>query len=177
MMSELGKRVLGRPITGQGLRFILSGGFVALVYTGTTLLLSDVVGVPFEAALVTGYTVGLATHFTLQRLFVWSHAEGFALPLQHQVWRYLLLAAAQYGATAAATGTLPHALGVPTEAVYLTAVAVLAVTNFLFFRTRVFHAAAPDLPAPIVAAFPAAVGEPRPPATRAKPSPAADLPA
>src|SRR5437870_7001438 len=77
MRSDL----MRRPVAGAGLRFVLSGATVALVYTATTLLLADVVGLPFEVALVTGYAVGLATHFTLQRLFVWVHAAGFALPL------------------------------------------------------------------------------------------------
>ena len=130
-----------RPIAGEGLRFVLSGGIVALVYTATTLLLADVVGLPFELALVTGYAVGLATHFTFQRMFVWVHAAGFALPLHRQLWRYLLLAGVQYGATAAAIGVLPRTLGVPTEVVYLSSVVVLAVANFLLFRTRVFHPA------------------------------------
>ena len=137
MRSDL----MRRPVAGAGLRFVLSGATVAFVYTATTLLLADVVGLPFEVALVTGYAVGLATHFTLQRLFVWVHAAGFALPLHHQLWRYLLLAGVQYAATAAAVGVLPRTLGVRTEAVYLSSAVLLAVANFLLFRTRVFHAA------------------------------------
>ena len=174
MMSELARRLLGRSITAQGLRFALSGGFVALVYTATTLLLADVAAFPFEAALVIGYAVGLATHFTLQRVFVWTHADGFALPLRHQIWRYLALAAVQYVATAAATGLLPHALHVPTEAVYLTVVALLAVTNFLVFRTRVFHAAAPlpqSIPAPPPGALDPAAGS----GAQTQRAPAADV--
>jgi putative flippase GtrA len=135
-------RVLVRaPLVGQGARFVLSGAFVALVYTATTSILAHVVGLHFQVALVIGYTVGLATHFALQRLFVWTHEDGFELGIHHQLPRYLLLALAQYGLTAAITATVPNALGVPTEAVYLVTVALLGAANFVILRTRVFHPA------------------------------------
>jgi putative flippase GtrA len=118
---------------------MLTGGLVALVYIGTTSFLAEVIGVAFQVALVIGFTVGLATHFALQRLFVWSHADAFALPLGHQLVRYLLLAAAQYGTTAASTAILPRALGAPTEVVYITTVTIVAAANFLIFRSFVFH--------------------------------------
>ena len=50
------------------------------------------------------------------------------------------MAGVQYGLTAAITATLPHALGVSTEVVYLPTVVVIAVINFLVFRSRIFHA-------------------------------------
>ena len=137
-----GRRVnLSGPLAGQGLRFLISGGFVALVYTGTTSLLAEVVGIPFEVAIPIGFAIGLVTHFTLQRVFVWTHAEGFALPLGRQLARYLALAAVQYGVTALSTATLPKPLGVPTEVVYLVTVAVISAVNFVVFRSHVFRAA------------------------------------
>ena len=54
--------------------------------------------------------------------------------------RYLAVAAAQYGVTAASTALLPHALGVSTEIVYLVTVAVVVSVNFLVFRHGIFHA-------------------------------------
>jgi putative flippase GtrA len=130
-------------------RFALAGGTVALVYLTTTLVLAEVVGMPFQVALVIGFCVGLIVHFTLQRVFVWTHYEEFALPLHHQAGRYLIVAGAQYGVTAASTALLPTALGVSTEIVYLVTVAVVLSVNFLVFRYRIFHAkpAATD-PAP-----------------------------
>ncbi len=125
---------------GQGVRFALSGGTVALVYLATTTVLAEVVGLPFQVALAIGFCVGLVVHFTLQRLFVWSHHEEFALPLSHQLGRYLAVAAAQYGITAASTAILPKALGVSTEVVYLVTVAVVVSVNFLVFRNGIFHA-------------------------------------
>lgn len=129
-----------RGILGQGVRFALAGGLVALVYTLTTILLADVVGLAFQLALLIGSCVGLAMHFTLQRVFVWVHHEEFALPLHHQVGRYLLMAVIQYGLTAASIAVLPEALGLPTELVYLGTVAVLVSVNFVVFRYRIFHA-------------------------------------
>ena len=107
----------------QGFRFALTGGFVALVYVGTTTLLAEVIGLDFEASLAIGFIVAITTHFTLQRLFVWKHSSAFALPLHHQLVRYLAMAGIQYGITAAVTATVPRGLGVDPELVYLPVVA------------------------------------------------------
>lgn len=136
-------------LLGQGTRFAVAGGSVALVYLSTTTLLADVVGLPFQLALAIGFCVSIIVHFTLQRFFVWNHHEEFALPLHHQVGRYLAAAAVQYGVTAASTSLLPAILGVSTEIIYLATVAVVLSANFLVFRHGIFHArdAATD-PAP-----------------------------
>jgi putative flippase GtrA len=127
-------------LLGQGVRFGIAGGTVTVVYLGTTTLLADIVGLPFQAALAIGFAIAMVVHFTLQRLFVWTHREEFALPLRHQVGRYLVAASAQYGVTAASTAILPSALGLPTEVVYLATVAVVLSANFLVFRHGIFHA-------------------------------------
>jgi len=134
------QRLLEQSIVGQGSRFVLAGGFVAVVYVATTSLL-HVAGLAFEVALAVGFCTALATHFTLQRQFVWKHASGFALPVGGQAIRYLTLAGVQYGVTAGVTATVPRAIGVPTEVVYLAVAATISITNFLLFRGRVFHAA------------------------------------
>ena len=101
----------------QWFRFVLVGGIVFGVYVGTTTLLAEVVGLPFEVALAIGFALAIATHFSLQRFFVWRHAAAFALPLHHQLVRYMAMAAIQYGLTATITATLPHAFGVSPEVV------------------------------------------------------------
>lgn len=126
-------------LLGQGTRFVLAGGSVMVVYLTTTTVLADVVGFAFQLALVIGFCVGLMVHFTLQRTFVWAHAEEFALPLRHQAARYLTVAGIQYGLTAASTSLLPRALDLPTELVYLATVAALTMTNFVVFRNGIFH--------------------------------------
>jgi putative flippase GtrA len=135
-----GLRSPSSGLLGQGTRFALAGGTVALVYLATTTVLADVAGLPFQIALAIGFSVGLSVHFTLQRTFVWIHHEEFALPLHHQVGRYLAVAAVQYGVTAASTSLLPSALDVATEIVYLATVAVVLSMNFLVFRNGIFHA-------------------------------------
>jgi putative flippase GtrA len=127
-------------LRGQGFRFMLVGGLVAGVYVGTTTFLAEVVGLPFEVSLAIGFALALVTHFSLQRLYVWRHPAAFALPLHHQLARYAAMAALQYGLTALITGTLPHALGVSPEVVYLPTVVAITVSNFLIFRSRIFHA-------------------------------------
>jgi len=127
-------------LTGQAVRFGLAGGTVALVYLTTTLVLAEVVGLPFQVALAIGFSISIMVHFTLQRVFVWVHHEEFALPLHHQAGRYLMVAGTQYGVTAASTSLLPAALGVSTEIVYLATVVVLVSANFLVFRHGIFHA-------------------------------------
>lgn len=126
-------------LLGQGLRFALSGGTVALVYLATTTVLAEYAGLPFQAALAIGFCVGLVVHFTLQRLFVWADHAEFALALHHQIARYLVAAGVQYAVTAASTALLPSALGASTELVYLATVAVVLSTNFLVFRHGIFH--------------------------------------
>jgi putative flippase GtrA len=127
-------------LVGQGVRYGLAGGTVAVVYLSTTTVLAEVVGAPFQIALAIGFCVGLMVHFTLQRFFVWRHEDEFALPLHHQAGRYLTVAGTQYGLTIASTSLLPAALGVSAEIVYLVTVAVLASTNFLVFRHGIFQA-------------------------------------
>jgi putative flippase GtrA len=112
---------------------------VALVYLATTTLLADVIGMHFQIALAIGFCFSLLVHFTLQRVFVWTHHSEFALPLHHQVGRYLAVAAVQYGVTAASTSVLPGLLGASTEIVYLATVATVISINFLLFRHAIFH--------------------------------------
>ncbi len=57
-------------LSGQGTRYLLAGSIVAAVYLLTTTFLAEVLGTPFREALVIGFTVQLAVHFTLQRRFV-----------------------------------------------------------------------------------------------------------
>jgi putative flippase GtrA len=130
-------------LLARAFRYGLAGAVVAVVYLSLTLALSRGAGLPFQVALAIGFAAGLATHFTLQRLFVWVHHDEFALPLRHQAGRYLVIAMSQYGITALATATLPDAFDTSPEVVYVITTAVLTVFAFLLFRSRVFHAASP----------------------------------
>jgi putative flippase GtrA len=126
-------------LAGQGLRFVLSGVVVASVYATVTTVLHDAFALPFQLALVIGFTVSVCLHFTLQRLFVWRHHEKFALAVHHQMARYLCVCGSQYGVTALSTSQLPGLLGLPVEVVYLTTMLSIAGFNFVVFRGRIFH--------------------------------------
>ncbi len=126
-------------LAGQGIRFALSGVTVAIVYVTVTTVLHDAFTVPFQIALLIGFVVSVALHFTLQRLFVWRHYEEFTLAVHHQAARYLCVCAIQYGITALATSQLPGAVGLPVEVVYLMTMLAVAGINFVVFRGRVFH--------------------------------------
>jgi putative flippase GtrA len=133
-------------LPGQLFRFVLTGGLVAVVYVSLTTVLHQVFAVPFQIALAIGFLVGVALHFTLQRVFVWRHEEEFALAVHYQVARYLCLCGSQYGVTALSTSQLPGVVGLPVEAVYLLTMCTIAGFNFLFFRGRVFHAKRESIP-------------------------------
>lgn len=133
------RRPPGLGIIGQVVRFGLSGAIVAAVYVVSTLLLAHVAELPFQLALGLGFALALATHFALQRLFVWVNDAGFALSLDRQAGRYLAIALTQYALTAAATALLPDAVGASTDVVYLAVTACLSVSNFLLMRSHVFH--------------------------------------
>jgi putative flippase GtrA len=126
-------------LAGQGLRYAICGGLVAVLYATVTTVLHEVLAVPFQIALAAGFGAALALHFTLQRTFVWRHHERFALAMHHQVARYVLVCSSQYGLTALTTSRLPGPLGLPVEAVYLMTMFSLTGINFVLFRGRVFH--------------------------------------
>ncbi|HEY3960341.1 MAG TPA: sugar phosphate nucleotidyltransferase [Solirubrobacteraceae bacterium] len=126
-------------LRGQGARYALAGSCVATVYLLATTILAVGVGLPFQIALLGGYGVALCLHFTLQRLFVWTHIAGFALPFRRQIGRYLLTSGTQYGLTAASTSLLPAVLRLTPEVVYLGTVPILTAANFIVFRHGVFH--------------------------------------
>jgi putative flippase GtrA len=128
-------------LAGQGARFALAGALVACAYALVTLMLHDVLLVPFQIALAIGFGLSVVLHFTLQRVFVWRHHERFALPMGHQALRYLPMCATQYGLTALSTSQLPGLLHLPVEAVYPPTVLAVASLNFLIFRSHVFHVA------------------------------------
>jgi putative flippase GtrA len=123
----------------RGARFALSGGIVTLAYLCVTTGLAELSTVPFQVALAIGFATAIALHFSLQRLFVWRHTAGFALPLRAQLWRYAIVAGAQYAITAASTAVLPGELHVRTTYVYLATAILVTIANFLVLGSRVFH--------------------------------------
>jgi putative flippase GtrA len=124
---------------GQATRYVISGAIVGFVSIASTITLAEAVGLRFEVAFAIGFLTSIVVQFTLQRLFVWAHSDGFALAMHHQLTRYLPIALGNYGLIAASIAVLPHLLGIATVLVYLASAAVLTIVSFVLFRTRVFH--------------------------------------
>ena len=134
---------LSHDLTGPLIRYGIAGGCVALVYLAVPLLLHDVVGLPIEAAIPIAYALALTLHFNLQRYFVFSHVDEFALTTRQQIGRYGMIAAVQYPTTALATAFLPGLLGVSSDAAFLIITLTISLTAFLLLRGHVFHPTAP----------------------------------
>jgi putative flippase GtrA len=123
----------------QALRFVITGGVVALTNLGIGLLLSGPLGVPIQIAIITGYVLSLLLNYMLQRNFVFADRDSFALSGASQFWRYVQLGAIQYAFTALATAVLPGLLGVPAEVVYVATALAVAVVTFIVIRLAIFH--------------------------------------
>jgi putative flippase GtrA len=138
-MARLRGRLAGASGLLNMVRYATAGGIVALTYLVLTLLLSGPLSLPMWLAIAIGYVLSVTLHFFLQRGFVFSHVDEFALPVGAQVRRYLVVGVVQYSLTTSASEVLPGPLGVPAQVVYLGAVALLTVGSFLMLRRRVFH--------------------------------------
>lgn len=123
----------------QPLRYALVGGLTAVTYFALTLLFAGPLQLPIQVAMICGYTIALAAHFSGQRLFVFRTAEGFALATHHQARRYLLIGGAQIGLSLLITTFVPGLIGVDERIVYGVATVALAAASFLMLRFHVFH--------------------------------------
>lgn len=73
-------------ISARFARFIVAGGIAALANVGSRLLFS--LWLPYVAAIVLAYCVGMITAFVLNRLFVF---DSGVLGLRVQAFRFLLV--------------------------------------------------------------------------------------
>jgi putative flippase GtrA len=78
-----------QPMNSEFIRFVLVGGVAALVNIVSRLFLSSLM--PFEAAVVIAYLVGMVTAFCLSRQFVFAkserHVGNEAMRLCLSMWR------------------------------------------------------------------------------------------
>jgi putative flippase GtrA len=123
----------------QAIRFVLSGGTVAVVYLGLGLLLSGPFGVPIQIAIPVSYVISVLFNYSMQRWFVFAHSDEFALSRGAQFVRYVQIGAAQYVLTATATAVLPGWLGVDEQVVYVATALIAAAVTFVVLRLVVFH--------------------------------------
>ncbi len=128
-----------RQVTLQLLRFGLSGAFVFGIYTGGTLLLSGPVGLPIALAIAIAFPVALAINFTMQRHFVFLDHDTFALGARTQFARYTFAAVCNYVLTTIIVVTVPHALGVSPQLVFVITAMVMSLLGFTIVRGWIFH--------------------------------------
>jgi putative flippase GtrA len=120
-------------------RFGIAGTLVFGVYTGGTLLLSGPLKLPIVVAIAVAYIVGVTLHFLLQRHFVFLDRDVFALPLNAQLTRYVVIGVCQYTVTSVAVTTLPHVLGVSQQLVFVGIVVAISLLSFTLLRSVIFH--------------------------------------
>jgi len=121
------------------MRFGLTGAFVFGIYTGGTLLLSGPLGLPIVLAIGIALCLALAVNFTMQRHFVFLDHETFALTAGTQLRRYIFATACNYALTSLIVTTVPQALGVSQQLVFVVTALVLSLVGFSVVRWWIFH--------------------------------------
>ena len=127
--------------TRQFLRFLASGGIAAAMNWGSRFAFS--IWLPFEAAVVLAFGVGLLTGFVLMRAFVFAGAGRPVLP---QASRYVLVNAAALLQTLVVSVVLARwalpAVGIEQHAEalgHLAGVLVPVVTSYFAHRAYTFR--------------------------------------
>jgi putative flippase GtrA len=114
-------------------RYLLAGAFITVLYLSITTGLR-LAGAPWWLAIAVGYVVATSTHFVLHRRFVFRREQGFQLPLEQQLPRFVLFVICQYAVTATAMTVLPDSIFV-----FFGVAAAVTVTSFVILRTKLFH--------------------------------------
>jgi len=123
-----------RRIHGLFGRFLLVGLLSYLTDASTLALLHTGAGVPLLVATSGAFVIGLAVNYALNRVLTF----GSVAVLRYEVARYLLLVLANYVITLALVGGLTAA-GLPYLGSKTVSTAVLAVVNFVAYRSWVFR--------------------------------------
>jgi putative flippase GtrA len=137
------RAIAKHPITGQMIRYGISGVVVTSFYLGMPIVVSDVFGWPLQALIPTALVLAATLQFTLQRRFVFRHVDAFALSVRAQALWYVIIAAIQYPTTALGTFLLPKLFGIPDRVAFIVTSLTFSLFFFLFIRRRVFHASEP----------------------------------
>ena len=119
-------------------RFVASGGTVFVVNVTLMALLTKLLGLPTQIALVLAFACATAVHFVLNSRVVFAGPAGYHHGRRAQVLRYLGLASLSYAGTALGTALLPEATGLATFPAYLISISFMAVLIFACLRALVF---------------------------------------
>jgi putative flippase GtrA len=119
-------------------RFLISGGIVFVISLSLTAGL-HAAGLPFQAGLLLAYLIAIAVHLELHRSFTFAGHGDYMLDRRDQALRFFAVVVAQYAFIAASVAIFAPVLDVPELLVYLAAVAIMSLANFLALVSRVFH--------------------------------------
>lgn len=127
-------------------RFLLAGGIVFVL--GFSLTAGAMaLGVTFQLAFIFSYTVAITVHLQLHRLFTFAGDGEYVLGRGGQAWRFVVIVIGQYAFIAASVAVFAPVLGVPDLVVYVGAVVLLSIANYVVLATRVFHSHSAEDPA------------------------------
>jgi putative flippase GtrA len=121
-------------------RFALTGTLVAALYFSVTTALTLLVGAPTQLAVVVGYVLAVALHFTMNRRFVFASTTGYAHHLTAQGSRYLVVVLSSYACTALVVALADRA-GLPELIAALGTPVAFAALSFFTLRGWVFRSA------------------------------------
>lgn len=124
-------------LSGEVVRYGLTGAVVALTYLGGAYLLASA-GLPVYAAIAISYPTAVVLHFVAQRSFVFR-GNQFQLSMRQQLVRYVGVGSAQLVLTYGGTAVLVS-LGVDQFAAFLATTVIATAALFLTLRRGVFHA-------------------------------------
>ena len=132
-------------ISAQLVKFILAGGTAAAVNFGSRILLS--LWLPYEAAIVVAYLIGMLTAFVLNRAFVFAQVEN---TLRSQVSWFIAINLAAVLQTLLISLLLARvlfpAIGMefhPETLAHAVGVAVPVITSYLGHRRFTFRSRTP----------------------------------
>lgn len=128
-----------RLLAVRQVRFLVSGGIVFVISFSLTAGLRAA-GLPFQLAFLMGYSIAIAAHLQLHRLFTFAGDGEYVLGRRHQAFRFMVVVIGQYAFIALSVALLAPALDLPSLVVYLGAIAAMSMANYLALASRVFHA-------------------------------------
>lgn len=119
----------------QARRFVLAGGLATGVHLGV-MAVALAAGLPALSATVVGASLGALANYFLQYGYTFAARR---IAHARAARRYALVAAAGWGLNATAFLALHAGAGMDVAPAQFLTSALVAMTNFLLYRTVVFH--------------------------------------
>lgn len=130
------------PVSGllamRPVRFLISGGIVFVISFSLTAGL-HAIGLPFQLGFLIAYVIAVLVHLQLHRTFTFAGDGTYALGRRAQATRFIAVIVGQYAFIAVSVAVFSPLLGIPEIVVYLGAIVVLSLANYLVLAARVFH--------------------------------------